>query len=186
TETRALLDGSSAIDAGSSDGSPTDQRGVPRPQGPASDIGAFESCDSENDTDCDGLSDAYEEAHACLNPSVDDGASDPDGDGLTNVEEFSLGTDPCSSDTDLDGCTDREELGGDETLGGKRDPLNFWDFYDVTGPTGRDGKVDLRTTSSGLRSPSAPTRSVQASGPSRRRRGGDSGGDTGGRRLWRG
>jgi hypothetical protein len=43
TLTMALLPGSPAIDAGSAVGGPaTDQRGVPRPQGPSVDIGAFE------------------------------------------------------------------------------------------------------------------------------------------------
>ncbi len=41
TDTRALLTGSPAIDAGA-DCQPTDQRGVSRPQGPACDIGAYE------------------------------------------------------------------------------------------------------------------------------------------------
>jgi hypothetical protein len=42
TQTRALLAGSLAIDAGTGAGLTTDQRGVARPQGAASDIGAFE------------------------------------------------------------------------------------------------------------------------------------------------
>ena len=43
TETHALLPGSPAIDAGDDSAAPdTDQRGAPRPYGPASDIGAFE------------------------------------------------------------------------------------------------------------------------------------------------
>jgi hypothetical protein len=43
TPTHALLDGSPAIDAGTSEGCPaTDQRGVARPQGSACDIGSFE------------------------------------------------------------------------------------------------------------------------------------------------
>lgn len=33
-------------------------------------------------------------------------------------------------DSDGDGCTDEKELGPDEALGGKRDPANFWDFFD--------------------------------------------------------
>jgi hypothetical protein len=43
TYTHALLPGSPAINAGTNDGAPsTDQRGVSRPQGPSTDIGAFE------------------------------------------------------------------------------------------------------------------------------------------------
>lgn len=43
TRTRALLPGSPAIDAGAADGCPSgDQRGIPRPQGAACDIGAYE------------------------------------------------------------------------------------------------------------------------------------------------
>jgi hypothetical protein len=41
----ALLPGSPAIDAGGHVAAPpTDQRGVPRPFGPAADIGAYELC----------------------------------------------------------------------------------------------------------------------------------------------
>ena len=44
TETHALLEGSPAIDGGADEHAPeTDQRGISRPQGSASDIGAFES-----------------------------------------------------------------------------------------------------------------------------------------------
>jgi hypothetical protein len=35
-------------------------------------------------------------------------------------------------DTDGDGCTDQRELGLDPRLGGLRDPLNPWDFFDPT------------------------------------------------------
>jgi CSLREA domain-containing protein len=82
TWTHALLVGSPAIDAGDDDAAPpTDQRGVPRPQGPASDIGSFEveanitvnTCDDElnSDGDC-SLREAIEAANtdtavdACL------------------------------------------------------------------------------------------------------------------------
>ena len=41
---------------------------------------------------------------------------------------------PEPGDTDGDGCTDQQENGPDETLGGQRDFLNPWDFYDVLGP----------------------------------------------------
>ncbi len=52
---------------------------------------------------------------------------------------------PDPTDTDGDGCSDQRENGSDETLGGLRDYLNPWDFYDVetiSGP-GQDGVVDL-------------------------------------------
>ena len=41
------------------------------------------------------------------------------------------GTDPNNPDTDLDGCTDGQELGLDEKRGGRRDPNNYWDFFDT-------------------------------------------------------
>jgi sugar lactone lactonase YvrE len=37
------------------------------------------------------------------------------------------------TDVDEDGCSDVEELGDDELAGGRRDPDNRWDFYDVNG-----------------------------------------------------
>ncbi|MGB7327793.1 MAG: choice-of-anchor Q domain-containing protein, partial [Rubripirellula sp.] len=43
TQTIALLANSAALDAGTTAGLTTDQRGISRPQGPAADIGAFES-----------------------------------------------------------------------------------------------------------------------------------------------
>lgn len=35
-------------------------------------------------------------------------------------------------DTDGDGCSDRLEVGDNPNFGGRRDPLNPWDFYDVS------------------------------------------------------
>jgi hypothetical protein len=40
---------------------------------------------------------------------------------------------PLPGDTDGDGCSDARELGSSEHLGGRRDPRNPWDFYDLNG-----------------------------------------------------
>ncbi len=44
-----------------------------------------------------------------------------------------------TGDTDGDGCTDAQENGPDERLGGRRDYLNYWDFFDMNG----DGAVSF-------------------------------------------
>ena len=68
---------------------------------------------------------------------------DSDGDGLPDdVETQIYGTDPNVGDTDADGCGDGKEVGPAHVLGGQRDPLYHWDFYDVTG----DKSVDLTDT----------------------------------------
>jgi hypothetical protein len=64
---------------------------------------------------------------------------DDDSDALTTEQEAALGTDACIADTDADGCGDGAEPGADPASGGDRDPLNAWDFYDVTG----DAAIDL-------------------------------------------
>ena len=67
------------------------------------------------DTDGDGLPDNYEISNG-LDPNFDDSGLDNDSngesDGLTNLEEFNLGTDPQDSDTDDDGLSDGEEVNG--------------------------------------------------------------------------
>ena len=87
---------------------------------------------SDADDDNDGLPDTYENAHLCLDPLVADADADPDSDTLSNLTEFGLGTDPCAVDTDQDGCSDGEEVAPKSAaaLGGGRNPLYFWDFFD--------------------------------------------------------
>ncbi len=54
------------------------------------------NCQDPNlDSDGDGMTDSYENDHDCLDPLVNDGAADPDGDGRTNLQEFLLGSKPC-------------------------------------------------------------------------------------------
>ena len=52
------------------------------------------------DTDNDGIPDLWETANG-LNPSVNDAALDPDGDGASNLAEFLAGTDPRSAASKL-------------------------------------------------------------------------------------
>lgn len=69
------------------------------------------------DYDGDTIQDAWELSHG-LNPQdAADAAQDPDKDGLTNLQEYTDGTDPHSMDSDGDGFRDWEEvtLGSDPT-----------------------------------------------------------------------
>ncbi len=70
------------------------------------------------DSDSDGLPNPYEARKFCLEDGVQDGALDLDDDGLTSLEEYEAGTDPCNPDTDGGG-----ELDGSELAAG-RQPLN--------------------------------------------------------------
>lgn len=48
-----------------------------------------------------------------------------------------------NTDTDGDGCTDYQELGSNQALGGLRDSFNKWDFYDVPTALPRNKSIDL-------------------------------------------
>ncbi len=74
------------------------------------------------DYDNDGLPTWYERQYSFLNErDASDAAKDQDGDGLTNLQEFMLGTDPSNADTDGDGVNDGAEV---NRLGGATNPLN--------------------------------------------------------------
>ena len=85
-------------------------------------------CDPTNpDTDEDGLPDGYEIMTIGSNPAdaysldstLSDGEYDNDQDGLSNYEEYILGTDPLRADSDFDGLSDGNEVNVYDT-----DPLN--------------------------------------------------------------
>lgn len=74
--------------------------------------GAFQVYETEqgDDTDGDGMPARYEALHAGLNAAINDAAGDNDSDGLTNIQEYQIGTDPGLADTDGGGETDASEL----------------------------------------------------------------------------
>jgi len=92
---------------------------------------ATAGCVTTTDDDGDGMPNAYENSHPCLNANVNDGAVDADSDLLTNLQEFNLGTDPCNPDTDGDACGD----GHEPLLFPAINPLDPWDFYSVPVPS---------------------------------------------------
>ena len=89
--------------------------------------GAFHVYETEQggDTDGDGMPDRYEQLHAGLNPSVNDAVGDGDRDGLSNLQEYQLGTDPGLADTDGGGETDGSEVAHSS---------NPWDYHDDAVP----------------------------------------------------
>lgn len=128
--------------------------------------------DVDVDDDNDGMPDAFELLHPCLNPTVPDGGADADVDGLTNIDEFLRGTDPCDPDSDDDGlpdgaeviagtdplnpdtdgdnCDDGRELGPFHGAGGERNPLDPYDFYDVPVPALRLSPAGARDKGVGI------------------------------------
>ncbi len=78
---------------------------------------------SPNDTDGDGMTNAWEASHG-LNPfSPTDAHGDLDSDGITNLGEFNAGTDPEEEDTDGDGRPDGEDPYPLDPLDGNSRPV---------------------------------------------------------------
>ena len=128
-------------------------------------VGYTVSTECYGNLSCDGIPDSYKQAQVCFSqydPTQDISSLDTDNDGLTNGAEYLAGANPCvadtdgdtlndgaevnvyhtdptNADTDNDGCSDGKEVGPNPLLGGGRDPLNFWDFFDVNG----DRQIDI-------------------------------------------
>ena len=98
----------------------------------------FGSDPTKDDSDGDGLSDYAEIYLTATEPALSDtdnngiidAEEDADNDGLNNIKEVELGTDPLSSDSDGDGITDFEEVTSYKT-----NPLSI--------DTDNDGASDL-------------------------------------------
>mgnify|MGYP004452635633 CR=1 FL=1 len=83
------------------------------------------------DADSDGLPDAWERWHGLDPGNASDATLDPDGDGLTNLEEYLNGTLPGVRDTDGDGVDDGTEVRrgsdpNDPSDGGAAPPVDAW------------------------------------------------------------
>ena len=68
---------------------------------------------------------------------------DSDGDGLSDLMEGVLSSDPAMTDSDGDGCLDGVEFGPHQGAGGRRDPMNFWDFTSQWTGGIRNGTVTI-------------------------------------------
>ena len=91
-----LKSGSAAIEKGTTLADVTeDIAGLSRPRGNAYDIGAYEYNDP-NDVDNDGLPDGWETAN--FGNLAQGPGDDPDGDGWTNLQEYSGGSNPMAAD----------------------------------------------------------------------------------------
>ncbi|MEI9476509.1 MAG: Ig-like domain-containing protein [Deltaproteobacteria bacterium] len=63
----------------------------------------------ERDSDSDLMPDSWENEYQ-LDPNRNDAAEDKDNDGLTNLQEYQIGTNPSNADTDGDGVNDGTEV----------------------------------------------------------------------------
>ena len=103
----------------------------------------FTISDRINDLDGDGIVNSVEDQYDCLDKNVADADKDPDRDGLSNIAELNLGTDPCNPDSDFDGLTDGEEV--NRVVSGQPAPTNPRDD-----DTDGDGLSDGFETGTGI------------------------------------
>jgi len=87
---------------------------------------------SLGDTDGDGMPDAWEGKYGLNSLDPADAALDGDADGLTNLQEYTFGTDPQKADTDGDGMPDKWEI---QYGLNPRDPADAAKDYNNNGKT---------------------------------------------------
>lgn len=83
---------------------------------------------ADTDDDNDGMPDYYEESFSLNHLNSADRDEDLDGDGLTNFEEYTLGSYPNDSDSDNDGILDADDstpTGPDNPTGPARAPYDY-------------------------------------------------------------
>lgn len=105
--------------------------------------------DSDEDHDSDGISNIYEVNNG-LDPFTNDASTDLDNDGLSNLQEFTLGTSANNPDSDSDNMNDGWEhqyglaiLSNDASLDADADQLTNLQEYTIgTNPTLKDTDND--------------------------------------------
>jgi hypothetical protein len=116
-------------------------------------VHAFAPTGNFEDQDKDGMPDWWEKNFSngteTLDPARDDAREDPDGDDLTNIEEFLYGTHPFRGDTDQDHLNDGEEVReygtnpamADTDAGGRSDGYEVANGHDPLNPRDDDSMV---------------------------------------------
>jgi hypothetical protein len=107
----------------------------PKPLPPPPDTDDDDIPDPEDtDDDNDGLPDEWENKYGLDPLNATDADADPDGDGLTNLQEYSIGTNPTGKDSDGDGIPDDWEV---------KYNMNATDSTDAVKDDDSDGQSNL-------------------------------------------